>query len=449
MQVLQSLWRPFSALKTWFLARSLLVKLIVIAILVGATWLAIAQLRGAKQSAPQYQTGQVEKGTLVVAISASGQISAANSGSVGTQASGVVNRVYVENGQKVQSGSKVAEIDLDLEGKQQSTQAFASYQSAKTNLETAKANLFSTQSDMLKNWKIYMNTAQSSTYQNSDGSPKTNERQVPDFVVSSDDWLATEAKYKNQQNAVAQAQTSLNAAWSAYQQTSPIIYAPISGTVTGISLQIGSVLTAQSGSAGNSTSQKIASIKTDASPTITINLTEVDVPKVKVGNKATLTLDAFPGKTYTGSVISIDTVGAVSSGVTTYPTVIKLDTQEPNIFSNMSVQANIITQVKDDTLIVPVSAVQSQNGQSFVRTMKNGKVSQTSVETGLSSGTQIEIVSGSSEGDVVVTSTITSTGTGQQASNQTQSPFGAIGGGGFRGGGGGGGGGFGGARRAD
>jgi len=381
---------------------------------------------GKKTSQPQYQTAQVEKGTLIVSVTASGGVSTANSADVNTQTSGVVSKVYVQNDQKVKSGDPIAEVDLDMDGKQRAAQALASYQSAKNSLDSANANLYSLQSTMFTQWKSYMDIAQSSTYQNPDGSPNTAQRQLPQFYSTSDDWLAAEAKYKIQQNVIKQAQTSVSSVWASYQQASPVIYAPISGTITGLSLQVGSVLTAQTGSSGNSAAQRIANIKTDATPTVTVSLTQIDAPKVKSQDKVTLTLDAFPGKTYTGHVVSIDTTGTVSSGVTTYPAFIKLDTGAEEIFPNMSAQANIITQIKDNVLLVPSSAVQTQNGQSFVQVMKNGKVEQVSVETGLVSSTQIEIVSGLSEGDTIVTSTIQATG--QQTSGQTQSPFGAFGG---------------------
>src|SRR3989344_6249573 len=108
-----------------------------------------------------------------------------------------------------------------------------------------------------------MDLAQSSLYQNSDQSPNTTNRQLPQYMSVNDEWLSAEAKYKQQENVVAQAQTALNTSWLTYQQSSSVIYAPISGTVTGLSLQTGSVLTAQSNTTGTAASQKIASIQTD------------------------------------------------------------------------------------------------------------------------------------------------------------------------------------------
>jgi len=148
-----------------------------------------------KAKQPEYQTTQVEKGTLIISVTASGQVSEANSATVGTKASGVVKQIYVTNGQKVQAGDKIAEIDLDLEGQQRATSAWASYQSTKDSL-------YSLQSDMLSKWKTFKDLAESGTYQNADNTPRYDMRTLSQYVTVEDDWLATEAKYKNQQNLI-------------------------------------------------------------------------------------------------------------------------------------------------------------------------------------------------------------------------------------------------------
>ncbi len=421
----------FAPLKTgvsWFFRQSIVVKIGMIALVTVVGWFGYTKLHTTTSSAPIYQTQKVARGTLVVSLTASGNVSTANSASVTTEASGVVKKVHVENGQEVKVGDPIAELDLDLDGRQRSTQAYASYQSAKNNVDSAQANLFSSQSTLFTQWKTYMDLAESSTYQNADGSPVTDKRTLPKFMSTQDDWYAAEAKFKVQQATIIQAQTSLSSAWSTYQKTSPVIYAPISGTVNGLSLQIGSVLTAQSGSSGNATAQKIASILTDAPPTVTVSLTEVDVPKVKIGNKVNLTFDAFPGKTYTGKIVSLDTVGSVSSGVTTYPAIIKLDIAVPGLLTNMSAQAHIITDVRDNALIVPSTALQTAtDGTSYVRLMNTSVVENAPVEIGVSSATDTEILSGIQVGDTVVTSV--SQTAPSTTSTSTTSVFSRIGGG--------------------
>lgn len=401
-------------------------------LLVAVLWFGWSKTLGAKSNTPQYQTATATKDTLVVSVSASGSVSSANSAQVTTQTSGVVTKIYVKNGDPVKAGDKIADVDLDTDGKQRATQTLAAYQSAQNNLAAAQAALYSTQSTMYTKWNNFMNLATNGTYQNSDGTANNTNRVLPQFTTTNDDWLAAEALYKNQQSQVTQAQTAVSSAWAAYQQSSPAIYAPISGTISGLSFQVGSVLTAQTSTSGSSTSQRIANIKTDATPTAVVGVNETDIPKIKVGNKATMTMDAFPNQTFTGKVVSIDTTGTVTSGVTTYSAYIVFDSATDGIYPNMAVDANIITKVDADAILVPNAAVQTSNGQSTVRVLKNGQVTSVPVTVGDSDATNTQILSGIKEGDTVVTSVTTTT----TNTTSTSSPFSSFGGGnrGFGGG---------------
>lgn len=417
------------ALKNRLFGLSLLTKIAIGIVIAAILWFTVPKIfkGGAKTT---YQTDTATKGTLIVTVTASGNVSSANSAVVTTSTSGVVSKIFVKNGDHVNSGDPIAQVDLDMDGKQRADQALASYQSAQNSVNSAQAAMYSLQSSMFSKWKIYTDIAQNSTYQNPDGSANTGNRVLTPFTIAQDDWLATEAQYKNQQGVVAAAQTSLSSAWANYQKTSPTIYAPISGTISGLSYQVGSVLTAQTSSTGTSTSQRIANIKTDATPVAVVNLNEVDIPKVIVGDKATITMDAFPTNTFTGKIVGIDTTGTVSSGVTTYLAYIIYDSAIDGIYPNMAVDASIITAVKDNVVLVPNAAVQtSTSGQSTVRIMKNGQVNTVDVTTGVSNDTQTEIVSGVAEGDTVVTG-VTTTGA---TTTTSASPFGSIGGRGFGG----------------
>ena len=408
---------------------SLIKKIILIVIIIGLGWFGYTKIVASNTNKTTYQTEKAVKGNLIVTVSGSGAVASTNSSNITTEATGVVTKIYVKDGDIVKTGDKIAELELDLEGQQKSSQAWASYQSAKNSLQTAKDNLLTTQADLFTKWQSYYDLSTSAKYENDDGTPNTSERQnQTEYLINQDNWLSSEAKYKSQQKAIEQAQLSLNTAWYSYQQASPIIYAPISGTVSGLSLQIGSVINSQSSSNTSATTNKIANIKTDALPTLSINLTEIDVPKIKVGDKATITFDAFSDKTFTGKVISIDMVGSVSSGVTNYPTVILLDTKSNAILPNMGVSASIITNTKNDALLVSSSAVKSDDsGNNYVQILKNEKPVDQSVEIGLASDSQTEITSGLKEGDTVITSTTSAATT--KSSTSTQSVFGGLGGG--------------------
>jgi macrolide-specific efflux system membrane fusion protein len=392
---------------------------------------------------PQYQTATVQKGTLVVSLSESGQVSSANNTPISTSLGGVVKTLYVKNGDTVQQGDKIADLELDQASQAKQQSALASYQQAKTSLANAQAQLYSLQSSMYSNWQTYMDTAQNTTNSNGDGSPNVDNRSQTQFTVPQDNWQAAEAQYKNQQAVIAQAQTSLSSAWLTYQQSSSTSVAPISGTITGLSVQEGSVIATTSNNSSSSTStssttsssNKIASVKTGGNPLISVSLSEVDVPKIKPGQKATVTFDAFPDKTFTGHVFSVDTTGSVSSGVTTYPAVIQLDDANDDILANMSATANIITKTDDDVLLVPSSAVHTTNGSSTVQVLQNGQITTVDVTIGDASDSQTEILSGLSENATIVTSSTTAGTTGTTTSGS--SPFSSTRGfgGGFGGGG--------------
>lgn len=367
--------------------------------------------------ATSYQTAKAQKGTLVVSLDSSGQVAATNSRTVTTTASGVVKKVYVKEGQQVRTGTPILSIELDLNGTQKLQAAYAAYQSAQNSLKTTKDKLLSLQSDLVNTKNIFDN-------QYSQMSPDD-----PSYIQKHNAFLLAQENYDNLQDSIKQSQASLESARLSYQMASSTVYAPISGTVSAISLFPGMILNPTSDSANSTNaSNKIAIVKTGATPAITVNLTEIDVPKVKVGHKATVTFDALPDKTFSGKIIAIDTAGSISSGVANYPVTIQLDSGTEDILSNMSANVSIITSFKDNVVYVPVAAVKTQNEESTVSIMESDSPKVTAVTTGIQSTTYVEIVSGISEGDDVVTSVVNSA-TGTSSTRSTSSPFSGLGGG--------------------
>ena len=391
-----------SGIKGFAAKHQKIVGVIVIVILVGIfLW---TRLSSSKQ-APQYQTAQVTKGTLVVSLTEAGQVSVANKVSIVTQASGIVSNIYVKSGQKVNAGDKIADITLDTAGQQRQAQAYSSLLSAQNGLQNANAQLYSLQNTLFVANQKFVNDK-------GIANPTDQDKLDPVYIEEQASWLAAEANYKNQSNVILQSQAALNNASLAYQLTSGTIIAPTNGVVGDLiitkGMQVGSSNTT-AGSSTNTSNQAIASIITGNATTVSVSVAEVDAPQIKIGQDATITFDALPNKTFTGKVMGVNTTGAVASGVTTYPTVIQLDdTTDASIFPNMSATANIITKVDDNVLIVPSAAVQTVGTTSTVRVLKNGQVSTVSVQTGDVSNSQTVITSGLSEGDTVVTG-VTST----------------------------------------
>lgn len=414
---------------------SLIKKLIIIAVIIGIGWFSVARLLGNQNQEPQFQTAQAVKGTLISSVSASGTVSSGSSTDISSSATGIVQEVYVQNSDSVSEGDSIALIKSDVNAQQQQTQAYASYLSAKNNVDSANANLYSLRSAKDTAWKDFYDISTSSEFENDDGTPREDMRNSSaEFQSAQGDWLAAEAKYKNQQAVITQTKVALDAAWLSYSQLSSTIIAPMSGIVSNLSITPGLVIS-ESSSTTNS-SQSIGTITLEGGrPQVSVNLTEIDVGKVKPGQKVTLTLDALPDKTFTGKVSAINTNGSVSSGVTTYPTTISFDTTVDTIYPNMAVNATIITDIKNSVILVPSGAVQTLDGASTVRVMRNGQVTSVPVEIGGTNDTQTEIVSGINEGDTVITG---QTNTASVSTGAATSPFGNTRGGlGGAGGGGG------------
>jgi multidrug efflux pump subunit AcrA (membrane-fusion protein) len=194
-------------------------------------------------------------------------------------------------------------------------------------------------------------------------------------------------------------------------------------------------LGATENASGGRTSQRVATIATVGNPLATFDVSEIDVSKIKPGRKVTIIIDSITDTTFTGKVVSVDRVGSTSNNVTTYPAIVQFDTSSDKILPNMAATANIIIETKTDVLVAPSTSIQNQNGQYTARVLRNSVEMSQPVEVGISSDTQTEIISGLSEGDMVITGTITASST---TTTRSTSVFGGgIGGGAFRVGGGG------------
>ena len=365
-----------------------------------------------KNKSPQYQTSVVEKGTIVSSITASGTIISSNINNITTQASGTVKKVYISDGDEVKKGQVIAEIELDTQGAQNQAQAYSSYLSASIGLTSANNGYRSAQASAEKVLDDVKGHDADETFAQKETRTKAE--------------VARDNAYDSIRLAVAK----LTSAALDYQTNSPIITAPVSGIVKSVTIAEGMNLGTTESASGSRANQRVATIATGGMPIATFNVSEIDVSSIKPDQKASITLDSIPDTTFTGKVVSVDRVGAITNNVTTYPIIIKFDTTSDRILPNMAVAANIIIDLKSDVLVVPSVAIKTQAGQSTVTIMNNKQEQSVTVEVGLSNDTQSEIISGLQEGDVVVTGTVSTSLSGQSTTNTGRTIF--SGGGGTR-----------------
>lgn len=356
---------------------------VLLAIIVG--WRAL----GNRKEQPQLQTAEVQKGTIVSSISASGTVLTANTFFVTTSATGVVKEVYVSDGETVTKGQRLAKIEVDTEGAQAYTSAYASYISAVNSLKSAENNYRSTQATLEK------------VYDEIKGHDKD------ETFAMKETRTKAEVANDNAYDAIQVAKVKLSSTILDYQVSSPIITAPASGIVTSITLVKGMNIGSQDTTSDTRTSQRVAVIEFEGTPIGSFSLSEIDVSQVKTGQKATITLDSISDKTFTGKVVGVDRIGTVTSGVTNYPVIIQFDTGSEQILPNMTATAEIIIEAKENVLWVPPQAITKQAGQTIVRVLVNGKPQERQVEVGLETSSQAEITSGLSEGETIVVSEVT------------------------------------------
>lgn len=345
-----------------YINKSVIILSIVVLLVLTAIFLAWRTFQQGK-SQSHFQTAAATRGNLLVTISASGSIISGGSTNVTTQASGMITHLYVTQGQAVVAGQKLADMQLDQPGQKKRDQLWSKYLTAKNFLEDQKA-------------KQYI---------------------LPPNLF---------------QTTIQQAEADTTIAWQDYQNASGIINSPTNGTLVGLKVAPGMTITGGYIGTVQSTKEVVA----------VFSVSEMDIPRVSVNQKVVLTVPAVPGKSFTGKVLAIDTNGIAKSGVIHYPVTVSVDSPTAELLTNMSADVEIILAEKDNTLIIPTSAVKDNNGSVVVQVIKNGVATNVAVKVGLSNDTQTEILSGIVQNDLVVTGIISSA----QLPSSSTSPFSGL-----------------------
>lgn len=138
------------------------------------------------------------------------------------------------------------------------------------------------------------------------------------------------------------------------QQKEYNITSPISGKVIQKNYKAGDTV-------DNTSSSVILAIVADMSQFVfTLNVDELDISKIKLGQEVKVTADALPNQTFTGTVDNISVVGQSASGVATYPVKVKMEAKE-GLLPGMNISAEIVVEESKDTLMVPIDAVNRGN----------------------------------------------------------------------------------------
>jgi multidrug efflux pump subunit AcrA (membrane-fusion protein) len=382
-------------------------------------WIAVSALSSGQQGTT-YTTSTVQRQTLQATVSGSGNAVVSDVTEVQPGITGTVKDLSVKLGETVKAGKllfRIVNPELDTAVKS----AEASYRSALESVSQAKASVISAQ-----------NTLHSAEHPSKVGTvtPSPDARAVK---LAKRQLTTAKLGLTAANKSLASAKSSLSQAKADAKKRT--VKAPVSGVVTILNAQNGQSLTGSSSSSSSGSSASSASSTSNSAVEISdlstlraqVEINEVDLVNVKVGQEASVTFDALTDVVASGTVSAIAPTGTNTSGVVTYNVDITLDSVDSLLRPTMSCTADIVTATHDNALVVPSAAVHTDSSTQghYVETLSSsGQLQQVTVTTGLVVGTQTEILSGVAEGTTVVTGTSTGTTSGSSSTTGSVSTSG-------------------------
>lgn len=327
-----------------------------------------------------YNSAPVLRQDISTSITATGTIEPVTEVEVGTQVSGIIDKIYVDYNSEVKRGQIIAELDK--------TNLLSKLASAQSNLSNAQSDL----SFQTANFKRYQTLYEKG-------------------LVSTHDYENAKLTYDKatqtvrvQQQAVHEAQTNLGYA---------TITAPIDGVVLAKKVEEGQTV------ASSMTTPTLFIIAQDlTNMRVIADIDEADIGGVKEGQRVSFTVDAFPDDTFEGEVTQVRQQATTSSNVVTYEVVISAPNNDLKLKPGLTANVTIFTMEKKGVLSVPTKALRFAPNEAIMTEnekiedvesankvwTKEGDVFKAhAVETGASNGTLTEILSGVAEGTNVLT----------------------------------------------
>lgn len=370
------------------------IAVVVIVIVAVAAW---AMSGGKKEEDINFKEEKVALKTLQNSVTATGTIEAVTSVTVGTQVSGIVNKLYVDYNSQVKNGQVIAELD-------------------KTNLlselNTAKANLASAQSSL--NYQAANMERYKTLYKKG--------------LVSADEYENALLTYRQAKEQVASSRENVQRAQTNLGYAT--ITSPIDGTVISKSVEEG-----QTVAASFNTPELFTIAKDLTNMQVVANVDEADIGNVKEGNRVTFTVDAYPDDTFEGTVKQVRLEATTTNNVVTYEVVISAPNADLKLKPGLTANVTIYTQERSGVLAVANKALRFTptketvgkdmkivdcKGKNKVWTLNGNTLTAHPVTIGQSDGINTEITKGLKQGDKIVTEIVVNVPEEEDAPQQSQ-----------------------------
>lgn len=369
----------------------------------------------------QFQTAAVERGNLVAFVGATGSVRARQSANLNWQTNGIVESVNAEVGDRISRDFVLASLD-----KTSLSQSIILAEADLVNAQKALDDLLTSDTALLEaqqavdkaekaydkayNWRIQLNgkidikewvydqfgELRLKEYKGY-ASQDVIEQAEKDLALAESRLDDARREYERllkgpDSDAVIAAQARVDAAQATLNMAH--LAAPFDGTVTQAMPAIGDQVT--TGAAG-------FRIDDLSSLLVDVQVSEVDINSVFVGQSATLSFDAILGREYHGEIVKVGQAGETVQGVVSFTVTIELTDADELVKPGMTAAVNIVVEEVKDVVLIPNRAVRLVDGNRAVYVLKDGMPVQVQIRLGASSDTMSVLVDGDIQvGDLII-----------------------------------------------
>jgi len=374
--------------------------------------------RGTK--APLYETTKVSRGNLVATVGATGSVRAKQSAILNWQTVGIVETVNAKIGQHVQKADILASLDKrylnqnvataesDLVSAQKALDDLVNSDTARAQAliavdtaETAYKKAYDYRKELsgkititeayivngVPKLRSYKGYADAETVSDADQKLALAKAQLDDANRKADG-------FKNGLDPVAVAAAKAKVAAAQATLVTAYIVAPFDGTITQAKPVAGDeIITGDMAFRVDDLSHLL----------VDLQVSEVDINNVKIGQDATLTFDAILSKEYHGKVVEVGQAGDTVQGVVSFTVTVELTDADELVKPGMTAAVNIVIEEQKNVVLIPNRTVRLVNDERVVYVLQNGKPTPVKVKLGSTSGIDSVLIGGDiKEGDLII-----------------------------------------------